>query len=129
MRQWKVALSFAIVGAAAAPFAFGTYYAEPLKSGFAPLTAAQRADVTAYLAKFNNCRELEAIPMDKLPREADECFRQRGLLQQGEYYSYFSTPKHLAMNAAAAVAGFVVIFGLAMLLPVLARRYWRWLRA
>jgi hypothetical protein len=112
-----------------APFAFGTYKTDPFTSGFVPLTAAQRADVAAYLARFNDCRELEMIPMDKLPREADECFRQKGLMQQGEHYSYFSTPKYLAMNAGAALAGFVAVFGLAMLLPVLARRYWRWLKA
>jgi hypothetical protein len=129
MRQWKIALSLAIIGALAGPLVFRTYKAQPEVSGFLPLTAEQREETTAYLAKLNNCRELETIPMDKLPREADECFYRRGLLRNGEYYSYFSMPKYLALNMAATVAGFVSIFGLAMVLPPLARRYWRWLKA
>jgi hypothetical protein len=127
--QWKIALSLAIVGALAAPFAFHTYKAEPQVSGFVALTAEQREDTIAYLARLNNCREFETIPMDKLPRAADECFYRRGLLQNGKYYSNFSAPKYLALNVVAAVAGFVGIFGLAMVLPALVRRYWRWLRA
>jgi hypothetical protein len=63
-----------------------------------------------------------------VPREGDECFERRGLLKNGEYYSYFSLPRYVAKNVAAAVAGFVIIFVLAMLLPALARRYWRWLK-
>jgi hypothetical protein len=34
---------------------------------------------------------------------------------------------YLAINAVAATAGFVIIYGLTFLLPALARRYWRWL--
>jgi hypothetical protein len=30
----------------------------------------------------------------------------------------------LALNVAAAAVGFIVIFGMAYLLPALARRYW-----
>jgi hypothetical protein len=33
---------------------------------------------------------------------------------------------YLAINAVAATAGFVIIYGLTFLLPALARRYWRW---
>jgi hypothetical protein len=51
----------------------------------------------------------------------------KDLLKNGEYYSYFSAPKYLALNGAAAVAGFVIVFGLAMVVPALIRRYWRWL--
>ena len=39
----------------------------------------------------------------------------------------FSEPKYLALNLATALAGFVVVFGLAYLLPAIARGYWRWL--
>ena len=70
MRQWKIALSLAIVGAIAAPFAFRTYKAQPEVHGFRPVTAEQREKITAYLAKFNNCVDFETIPMNKLPREA-----------------------------------------------------------
>jgi hypothetical protein len=54
-------------------------------------------------------------------------FTGEGLLRQGEYFSYFSVPKYLALNAGAAVAGFGIIFSLTYLLSALAHRYWRWL--
>jgi hypothetical protein len=38
-----------------------------------------------------------------------------------------SIPLYLVLNAAVAIAVFVLIFGLTYLLPALARRYWRWL--
>jgi hypothetical protein len=130
MRQWKIALSLAIVGAIATPLVFRTYKAQPQVDVFLPLTAAQREDITAYLARLNNCRELETIPMDKLPPEADDCFyRREELLRNGDYYSHFSAPKYLALNVAAAVAGFVSIFGLAIVVPALIKRYWKWLNA
>ena len=36
--------------------------------------------------------------------------------------------KYLAINLAVAPVVFVGIFGLAMVLPRIALRYWRWLR-
>ena len=110
-----------------APLVFRTYKASPSVSGFLPLTVERREEITAYLARLKNCEEFETIPMDKLPPEADDCFYRRGLLRQGEYFSYFSVPKYLALNAGAAIAGFGIIFGLSYLLSALARRYWRWL--
>jgi hypothetical protein len=135
MRQWKIAFSLAIVAAIAAPLVLGTYKSQPYfawlpvpyVSGFRPLTAEQREETTAYLARLNNCREFETIPIGDIPDEGMRCFEQIGLLRNGEYYSHFSEPRYLALNAAAAVAGFVSIFGLAMVLPALVRRYWRWL--
>lgn len=38
-------------------------------------------------------------------------------------------PKYLAMNAAVALAGFAGAFGLAMALPLIFRRYWKWLNS
>jgi hypothetical protein len=128
VRQWKIAISLAIVGAIAAPLVFGTYEAEPYVGGFQPLTVEQREDISAYLAKLNNCREFETMPLGSIPDEGMRCFNQQGLLRNGQYYSYFSAPRYLALNVAAAGAGFVSIFGLAMLLPALIRRYWRWLK-
>ena len=88
-----------------APLIFRTYKASPSVSGFLPLTAERREEITAYLARLNNCREFETIPVGSIPEEGMRCFRQRGLLRQGEYFSYFSVPKYLALNAGAAVAG------------------------
>jgi hypothetical protein len=41
-RQWKIALSLAIVGALAAPFLFRTYKARPIHSVWVPLTAREK---------------------------------------------------------------------------------------
>ena len=88
-----------------APLVFRTYKASPSVSGFLPLTVERREEITAYLARLKNCEEFETIPMDKLPPEADDCFYRRGLLRQGEYFSYFLVPKYLALNAGDAIRG------------------------
>lgn len=75
MRQWKVALSIAVVAAAAAPFVAQTYKDRPQISGFEPLTAEKKTEISAYLTTLNDCQEFETIPMNKLPREADTCFQ------------------------------------------------------
>jgi hypothetical protein len=135
VRQWKIASSLAIVGAIAGPFVFGSYKANPYTSGFLPLPPAQKEEVAAYLARQNNCEEFFDfdIPMER-SRERDECFERLGLLRNGEYYSYFSLPQYLALNAVFAVAGFLSIFGLVMVFPAgvrfargAVRRYWKWL--
>jgi hypothetical protein len=41
-RQWKIALSLAIVGALAAPFVFRTYKARPTYSVWVPLSAREK---------------------------------------------------------------------------------------
>jgi hypothetical protein len=65
MRQWKIALSLAIIGAIAAPLVCHTYKARPQTSGFEPLTGTRKEEVAAYLARFNNCSEFETIPIDR----------------------------------------------------------------
>jgi hypothetical protein len=123
-RQWKIALSLAIVGALAAPFVFQTYRANPRYEEFVPLSAEQRERMEAYLA--SHCRT----------RETDECFSARGWLLQGGIIHVNATAQdlaYLAINAGASLATFVSI---AFLIPILirgvaflARRYWRWLNA
>jgi hypothetical protein len=51
MRQWKIALSLAMVGAVAAPFAFHTnkmHY--PQWRTWTPLTVDEKQQLTAYVA-------------------------------------------------------------------------------
>jgi hypothetical protein len=122
MRQWKIALSLAIIGAVAAPLVLRTHQARPQVSGFLPLTAERREEITAYLAGPNYCKEFEEIPIDKLRREADECIEWRGLLRDGEHYSHFSVPKYIVLNIGVAVLAFAGIFSLAMVLRELIRR-------
>jgi hypothetical protein len=60
--------------------------------------------------------------------EEFSCRRDMTNLKNGHaLVTYPSVAKYLAYNAAAMVAGFGIIFGLTILLPAVARRYWRWL--
>jgi hypothetical protein len=151
LRQWKIALSLAVVGALAAPFVFRTYKARPEIDGFRPLVAERQKDVTAYLEEHNYCHDPQNAPkielcsysrspscvtLDQYVRQKEECSYQLGLLQRGEYYSYFDSRKFFTLNLMALIGGFVGVFGLAYLIPMLirgvaflARRYCRWLNA
>jgi hypothetical protein len=40
VKQRKIAISLAVIGAVAAPFAFHTYKARPMSRAFIPMTAA-----------------------------------------------------------------------------------------
>ena len=78
----------------------------------------------ANVRDSNNCQTVENLKYGNLA----SCLAEQKALEEGGYYVRGqSTPLYLALNAAVAVAAFVVIFGLTYLLPALARRYWRWL--
>jgi hypothetical protein len=125
MKQRKIAISLAIVGAIAAPFVLKTYKEEPYGEVWVPLTIEDKYSFTSRLNETNNCQTIEVY------RDKDllgGCrFIQKALEQNGAYYSAPSIPLYLALNAAVAAVAFVVMFGLTYLLPALARRYWRWL--
>ncbi len=145
MKQRKVAISLAIVGAVEAPFVFGSYNERPMTHALVPMTAEERATIAARLKETNNCEtirdrivqqlrdsgklEPHAIT-DALLKNNDNllCYSQKARLERGgDFEDYPDTLKYLAINAGTAGSAFVVIYGLAFLLPALARRYWRWL--
>jgi hypothetical protein len=131
-RQWKIALSLAIVGAVAAPFVFRTYKARPTYSVWLPLTAREKENFAVSLQNSNYCRR-------KTDNDVIEflCYKAKEKFEQGGDYEYHPDhPKYLAMNVGVAAATFVSVFGLAFLIPMLihglaflARRYWKWLNA
>jgi len=124
MRQWKIALSLAIAGAAAAPFLFGTWKMRPMSNGWVPLTAQERENISSHIDGTDN-RQKTASDIAKIT-----CVMlQQELADGGEFRTYLSGPKYVAWNAAATASGFFVVFGLAFLLPALVRRYWKWLNA
>jgi hypothetical protein len=126
MRQWKIALSLAIVGALAAPFAFRTYRVRPPSiQTWVPMTEEVKAGVIAYMKRTNDCQDF----VDQKNNAALESCRyeQKALEEGGGYGPRPSTLIYLAINAATATAAFGGIFCLTYLLPALARRYWRWL--
>ena len=130
-RPRKIALSLAIVGALASPFAFGTYKARPTYSVWVSLTAQERANRSAYL-QSNNCRIGTGDVVTRIV-----CSEYREEYENGGKYNYYpSLPTYLALNASVAVATFLSTFVLAFLIPMLVRgiallvrRYWRWLNA
>ena len=139
MRQWKIALSLAIVGALAAPFAFGTYYERPTYSVWVPLTA-QEKETLANILRRNDCDRDDFLTIGCLTTgEALEEFKRstKEILERGTTEQrHFDLAGYLAMNVVTAAATAVILYLLAYLIPMLfrgiaslARRYWNWLNA
>jgi hypothetical protein len=138
VRQWKIAISLAIIGAAVAPFASGTWKIRPISETWLPLTEDQKKSFAAYVEK-RNCKALDERFNEARGRGIEPPFnndaadtiicdmRLKSLREGGESHSYFSVLKYLAINSGVALGGFFGVFGLAFLLPALIRRYWRWL--
>jgi hypothetical protein len=150
LRQWKIALSLAVVGALAAPFAFGTYEAQPTYSVWVPLTAQEKENLANFL-RTDDCKFLgkadqilcSIFPGAEIQKEPIRRELERGARET----SHADLPKYWMMNvgiAAATAAGLfsltflipMLIRGIAFLIPMLirgvaflARRYWRWLNA
>jgi hypothetical protein len=126
MKQRKIAISLAVVGAIAAPFVFHTYKTRPPTwRTWIPLTAEIKENTAANLKSTNNCQVYEDRN-DGLALKSCR-FEQKALEEGGVYGPRPSMPLYLLLNAAVAVAAFGIIFGLTYLLPALARRYRRWL--
>jgi hypothetical protein len=143
VKQRKIAISLAVVGAIAAPFVFHTNKARPIAHGWVPLTAEEKAAIAGKLKETNNCQTYDDQLNEALrdvvdPHKRTEiilrngggsCQWDRGRLEAGgDFGNYPDTLKYLAINAATAGSAFAVIFGLTYLLPALARRYWQWLK-
>ena len=140
MKQLKIAISLAVVGAIVAPFVLRTYKMRPLSDAWVPYTAEQKSRIAANLARTNNCQtlsdrvkefKLEGKPpttdfMDAVADERACRLVVKDLQAGGRFQTHRSAGKYLAFNAAAAAAGFISIFGLTFLLPAIVRRYRRW---
>jgi len=123
LKQWKIALSLAVVGAVAAPFVFGTWKARPTKEFLVPLTPDQKEKIAARMEKTNNC-EREITYGSKLICETQKRDLERGA---ESYHGGFAVEGYVAINSAVALGVFVAVFGLAFLIPAIVRAYWRWL--
>jgi hypothetical protein len=126
MKQRKIAISLAVIGAIAAPFVFHTYKAQPTGNVWKPLTAEDKVEQGAWVKSTNDCQTFEGGRGS--PTIVRGCRDWQKALEEGGMYGLGpSTSLYLALNAVVAVLAFVVIFGLTYLLPALGRRYWRWL--
>ena len=120
LRQWKIALSLAVVGALAAPFAFGTYKARPVSAVWVPLTAHDTNDCKSFdnnssdeLFCYYDLRTGEKDFKRRLENELEWGTRRGGV--HGDLLQY------LAMNVGVAATTAFSLFGLAYLIPMLIR--------
>ena len=146
MKQRKIAISLAVVAAIATPFVLGTY-AKPHDPTFrvhgarqetwVPFSKEKQERIRLVLAETNDCqtnldRIYQIIGLSYSPDMSsplDICRNYIRARQSGGTFRYgIPLSEYLAINAAAAAAGFIAIFGLTYLLPALARRYWQWLK-
>ena len=140
MKQWKVALFLAILGAIAAPFVTHTVRMRPTTQTWIPLTQDEKERISAEMSKTSNCRTLSeqfdakkstgikpSVEdfMDVISRDSI-CRDQLKSLELGGYVeSHPSILKYAAFNLASALAGFGIVFGAAMVIPFLIQHYWR----
>jgi hypothetical protein len=129
MKQKKIAISLAIVGAIVAPFVSGTWKVEPRSEVLVPLTAEEKERIAARTDRTENCEFIKSFPKRYI------CQQDHENLERGaEIHSYLSLPKYFGINLATALSAYAVIFGLTFLVPILIhaiasliRRYWLWL--
>ena len=131
-RPQKIALSLAIVGAIAAPFAYGTYKARPTYSVWVPLTAQEKENLAFHLQRDEFCvKDSGNLNRDIVCRLNRDTFYRGG---RNEYHP--DLLKYLTVNVGVAAGTFVSVFAFALLIPMLVRgfaslvrRYWKWLNA
>jgi hypothetical protein len=139
LRRWKIALSLAVAGALAAPFAFGTYEAQPTYSVWVPLTAQEKERLAIDL-RSNGCEDLNNSGMRVICSVGGWEGFKRGTEEElergGNEEFHADLPDYWMMNVRVAAATAASLFGLTFLIPMLirgiaflARRYWRWLNA
>jgi hypothetical protein len=125
MRQWKIAMSLAVVGATAAPFITGAWQHPISRTNWISITQDQAAKATAFVRATNNCQHFDD------PQQYDQivCHVLADQLRNGGEYSTIGVRReYWIANAAVSLAAFVIIFGLVMILPIVARRYSGWLK-
>ena len=140
MKQWKVALSLAILGAVGAPFVTHTVRMRPTTETWMPLTQDEKERISAEMSKTSNCRTLSeqfdakknmgikpSVEdfMDVISRDSTCRDQLKSLELWGHVESHPSLVKYVVLNLASALAGFGIVFGAAMVIPFLIQRYWR----
>jgi len=141
MRQWKIALSLAVVGALAAPFAFRTYNVRTVSTVWVvPLTEKDKEQRKNYL-DTKDCAYFEVSSDERLSclgteRETFKRIIEEELERGKRAEFHADLAKDLALNVLIAAATGYILFLLAYLIPMLfqgiaslARRYWKWLNA
>jgi hypothetical protein len=120
VKLWKIAISLAAAGALGAPLIVGTWKDMPRK--WVPFTEERRQEIAKAM---NSCKDEEA---DRLHIFLCQYSKSKLLGEGGEYVKQPDPFKYWTINLAVALPVFVGIFGLAMVIPPIALRYWRWPR-
>jgi len=131
MKQRKVAFSLAIVGAIAAPFVTHTVTMHPTTETWVPLTQDEKERTSAEMSKTSNCRTLSeqfdakksmgAKPsvddfMNTISQESICRDQLKSLELGGHAEAHPSILKYAALNLASALAGFGIVFGVAIVI-------------
>ena len=131
MKQWKVAISLAILGAIAAPFVTHTVTMHPTTETWVPLTQDEKERISAEMSKTSNCRTLSeqfdakksmgAKPsvddfMNTISQESICRDQLKSLELGGHAEAHPSILKYAALNLASALAGFGIVFGVAIVI-------------
>ena len=134
MKHWKIAISLAVLGAIAAPFITRTVKMEPTTESWVALTQDEKERISAEMSKTSNCRTLSeqfdakknmgikpSVEdfMDVISRDSICRDQLKSLELGGHAESHPSLLKYAAFNLASALAGFGIVFGIAMV------GYWR----
>jgi len=138
MKPWKVALILAILGAIVTPFVTQTVRMRPTTEAWMSLTEDEKEHISGEMSKTSNCRalseEFDAKKrmgikpsvedfMDVTSRDSI-CREQLKSLELGGYAeSHPSLFKYVVFNLASVLAGFVIVFGVAMAIQRYGRRH------
>ena len=131
MKHWKIAISLAILGAIAAPFITRTATMEPTTESWVALTQDEKERISAEMSKTSNCRTLSeqfdakksmgAKPsvddfMNTISQESICRDQLKSLELGGHAEAHQSILKYAALNLASALAGFGIVFGVAIVI-------------
>ena len=131
MKHWKIAISLAVLGAIAAPFITRTVKMEPTTESWVALTQDEKERISAEMSKTSNCRTLSeqfdakksmgAKPsvddfINTISQESICRDQLKSLELGGHAEAHPSILKYAALNLASALAGFGIVFGVAIVI-------------
>jgi hypothetical protein len=139
MKKWKVALSLAVIAAIAVPALAGTWQLAPRR--WVDLTVSQRGSMASNLLLTRDCTDFRDVDDTPLENEVLSSTSRKSVLEiicPGMLKTYteggsWHPPErvswaYVVRNLRVAAIAFGLTFALAMVIPVIARRYWQWLR-
>src|SRR5262249_34530942 len=113
MNQRKLAISLAVIGAIAAPFAFRIYKMRPVSEMFVPYTAQEKERVAAYFKEVNNRQTIT----DKVVPLPSGTGRTAFVFDDNDAFDLLKTAAYLRPNALPSPTS-SAIAAPAALLPV-----------